>query len=423
MTSWASDDQSELSFARLAPGPRFIAVMNRNRDGYEVPLALEQAGLLECLVTDFYAPDRASTWLPGFLRRRYRSGLPAARCRSSWTSFILQYAAEALRLPMHRVFPVTDRLLARSASRRARRSGACLYAYSSYVDPEAALPPATRVIDFEYHPHPDLGFALLKSDFETYPEVAWSFAQEEAAQSNEQISNAWRRSDAVVCASDMTRKSLEHAGCDPARITVIPYGLSDEVKPIQDRDAGPCRFLFVGQGVQRKGLHHLAHAWRRAAPDNAVLTIVSYRLDPGIAALLDLPGITVLRHQTHDELEALYRQSDVFIMPSLIEGFGLVYLEALSHGCHVVATENTGVFDLRLSVEAATIVSVGDVAELSKTITSIAARKAAGTLDPLAIRNEALGWRWKDFRRAIGEHAFAFLSGKIRGPHLLATSS
>lgn len=385
--------------------PRFVFVMNRNRDGYEVPLALEEAGLLECFVTDFYAPERPAFWLPGFLRRRTRAGLPHARVRPSWSSFLVQYISEVLRLPMHRVFPIADGLLAKKAAKEARARRVGLYAYSSYLDSSAKLPTATVVVDFEYHPHPDYVFELLKADFAKYPEVAWSFEIEAAAHANELTNNAWRRANGVVCASNMTRKSLEYAGCDPAKITVIPYGLDDKACDVRDRSAGQCKFLFVGQGLQRKGLHHLAHAWSIAAPLGATLTVVSYRTDPGIQKLLDLPGIRVLGYQDREALEALYAESDVFIMPSIVEGFGLVYLEALRHGCHVVATENTGVVDLGLSPSAATIVPVGGITQLVDAITDLTKRKAARSLNPGSIRNEALRWKWQDFRSAISDHA------------------
>ena len=53
----------------------------------------------------------------------------------------------------------------------------------------------------------------------------------------------------------------------------------------------------------------------------------------------------------HDgELETVYREADVFVMPSMpreksVEGFGFVYLEAASHGLPVIAHETGGVKD------------------------------------------------------------------------------
>ena len=385
-------------------GDRVVCVLNRNRDGYEVPLALEEAGMLAGFVTDFYAAPRWHRLLPRPLARRYRAGLPAERAHLALGSFVLQYGAELLRIPMERVFGLSDRLLGSKATRLARRKDAALLAYSSYLDGDPQLAAGKAVIDFEYHPHPALTLEILEDDYSRYPEVAYSIELERKAANNERATAAWRHADSVICASAMTRASLERAGCPPERITVIPYGSDANGPPALSREAGPCRFLFVGQGFQRKGLHHLALAWRAAAPANSVLTVVSYRIDPGITPMLDQQGITLLGRQSREELDALFRSADVFIMPSLVEGFGLVYLEALDAGCHVVGTTQTGLPDLGLSAEAVTLVPPGDIVALAATITALEQHKAAGRLDPAAIQAEVRQRSWKQFREAIAAH-------------------
>jgi glycosyltransferase involved in cell wall biosynthesis len=97
--------------------------------------------------------------------------------------------------------------------------------------------------------------------------------------------------------------------------------------------------------------------------------------------------------------------ADVFIMPSLIEGFGLTYLEALAAGCHVVGTANTGLPDLHLSDAACTLVPTGDLTALEGVIEDLIARRAACGLDPVAISAEAAHWTWQDFRAGIAAHA------------------
>lgn len=253
---------------------------------------------------------------------------------------------------------------------------------------------------------------ILEADFLHHPEVAWSMALERKAAGNQRTNDAWRYADLVLCASAMTRASLERAGCPSERIQVIPYGSNADAPDALPRPSGPCRFLFVGQGLQRKGLHHLALAWREAAPAGSELTIVSYRADPGILPLLDQPGITVLGRQSREELNALFRSADVFIMPSLVEGFGLVYLEALEAGCHVVGTPQTGLPDLGLSPRAATIVPAGDITALSATIKRLERGKLDGLFDPAAIQAEARRWSWKEFRGAVAAQVAQIVAHK-----------
>jgi glycosyltransferase involved in cell wall biosynthesis len=95
-------------------------------------------------------------------------------------------------------------------------------------------------------------------------------------------------------------------------------------------------------------MHWAFEAMKRLSPDDQASyswTIVANTVDPQLLALM--PGnVTVIRDLTDMELANQMRRADVFILPSLIEGFGLVYVESLSQGTPVVYTANTGANDI-----------------------------------------------------------------------------
>ncbi len=184
----------------------------------------------------------------------------------------------------------------------------------------------------------------------------------------------------------------------------MPYGLPTRRKT-QSTDAAPwpeARLLFVGQGIQRKGLHHLIRAWQARLRGDAKLTIVSYRIDSAITRLAKAGSISILGYQSREDLERLFQTHDVFVMPSLLEGFGLVYLKVLSHGCRALATPNTGVPDLGLSRQATSLVEVGDLSDLDASISRLMEIKRNEGFDRRAVAAEGRNWTQDDFRRATG---------------------
>ncbi len=54
------------------------------------------------------------------------------------------------------------------------------------------------------------------------------------------------------------------------------------------------------------------------------------------------PHIQYYNHIPQDQLYTFYQKVDVFILNSVQDGFGMVLLQAMSSGCAIIATENTG---------------------------------------------------------------------------------
>ncbi len=102
--------------------------------------------------------------------------------------------------------------------------------------------------------------------------------------------------------------------------------------------------LFIGQITIRKGLHYLIEAFKNFKHPKKRLHIVgSHTLDKDFfKKKLSEDNIVVHGHINHLELNNIINKSHIFVLPSIEEGFATVILQALSAGCPVVATENTG---------------------------------------------------------------------------------
>jgi glycosyltransferase involved in cell wall biosynthesis len=110
------------------------------------------------------------------------------------------------------------------------------------------------------------------------------------------------------------------------------------------------RWITVGQLVPRKGYNELLDAWAAQDPqfrERNSLWIVGEgperaNLEARVARLGLRPSVSLLGHKSADELAALYEQSDAFVLPTLMDHWGLVVNEAMASGLPVLCSRYAG---------------------------------------------------------------------------------
>jgi glycosyltransferase involved in cell wall biosynthesis len=118
-------------------------------------------------------------------------------------------------------------------------------------------------------------------------------------------------------------------------------------------------------------------------------------------AAASTPRVTVVRGVPPSRLNELYAASSLFVMPSLVEGFGQVYLEALAQGCPVLGTPNTCLPDLGDESAGVFLVPAGGIDELASRLESLAQKLPGNSGIRLAARNCAKRFTWPAFRQGI----------------------
>jgi glycosyltransferase involved in cell wall biosynthesis len=141
-----------------------------------------------------------------------------------------------------------------------------------------------------------------------------------------------------------------------AKLRVNALGCNFRMQAPFSRSHGPLRVLMVGNEFLRKGTHYLIEAFRLVKDPDARLKIRG--CVPDSYAVRD-PRIEIIPAVTKSRLDALYRWANVFCLPSIDEGFGLVTLEAQAYGLPVVTTENVGSADV-LNPSVARVVPIRD---------------------------------------------------------------
>jgi glycosyltransferase involved in cell wall biosynthesis len=184
----------------------------------------------------------------------------------------------------------------------------------------------------------------------------------------------------VVANSTATRRRFEAVGIPARKLALnfcgveVPAALPE--RHTARRDLGVPEDAFVISGAarldRRKGFHELIEAVAALPDEGPPVQLLIGGDGPERSALTtqvqgalgDLGRLTGRLPTLH----TLYAASDLFVLPSRFEGFGLVYVEAALHGVPSIGYRAGGVPDAILDGETGLLVEPGDLRALSAAI-------------------------------------------------------
>ena len=189
-----------------------------------------------------------------------------------------------------------------------------------------------------------------------------------------------RRAACVVACNAEVAHEFDGSG---ARVQIVPHGVDLQRFDARPRATGPLfHLLAVGRLVEKKGFDILIDAlstvtvsWHLRivgdGPERDRLTMQAQRL--GIADRIAFIGSI-----THDALPLEYDNTDVVVVPSVVDRFGdrdglpNVVLEAMASGRAVVATDTAAIPSAVRNGDSGVIVPAGDRAALAHALTRLA---------------------------------------------------
>jgi hypothetical protein len=161
----------------------------------------------------------------------------------------------------------------------------------------------------------------------------------------ERIAHEWKLADLVVVNSTWSRSALRECGVDPAKMIVAPIGYEPphDVGPASKRESSPrLRVLWIGSVNLRKGIQYLIEAAKLLRGGDIEFTVAGPLQISAEAAASAPSNVRFLGRVSRAQTADLYRQADVFVIPTVSDGFAITQLEAMGFGLPVITTPNCG---------------------------------------------------------------------------------
>jgi glycosyltransferase involved in cell wall biosynthesis len=200
------------------------------------------------------------------------------------------------------------------------------------------LPSSARIVSFED--------STVLQAWRSYP---WphlrGFTEHDVDRYAERQRRIYRSAVACCCATHWVAESIvADYGIEPSKVVTVGMGPNHEVPAPERRDWSVPRFLFVGVDWERKNGAAVLSAFSRLHERfrDATLDVV------GGHPPIEQPGVrahgrlSLVDEHDRDRLAGLYAQATAFVMPSLHEPAGLVYVEAGGAGIASIGTTDGG---------------------------------------------------------------------------------
>lgn len=338
---------------------RWVCSQIGAREHYAIPRVLHHAGKLECLYTDFWA---SAPWRllgkvsgKGSLATRYHPDLSDA----SVAGFNLQ----ALKASRHRYpnpyegFLQVGRHFGKSVAKAldsrhsSLDSGLIFFGYDTgFLEPAQWIKArGGKTIVCQMDP------ARYEADLVKQEEKRWPGWAKRTAEVPEAYfqrrETEWAVSDIVMVNSEWSKAALIRQGVSESKLVVVPLAFEVKGKKLKVKGEGnrntllprrPLRVLFLGQVILRKGIQYLIEAARLLEKELIHFDVVG---PIGISdeVIASAPSnMTFHGPVSRDRTEEFYRSSDLFVLPTLSDGFALTQLEAMAYQLPVIATPNCG---------------------------------------------------------------------------------
>ena len=189
--------------------------------------------------------------------------------------------------------------------------------------------------------------------------------------------------DALMAVSNLLMSRVAPYRGEGRLSRVVQNGVDLSLVPNGEKRK-PRSVISVGTLKARKCMDRTLEAFARLADEypDATLTIVGIgEMEEQLRARIGQLGlqsrVTLTGGLPHEEVLRRMAQSDLFVLPSWGEGYGIVYIEAMAAGCIAVGAKDEGIADTITDGENGFLVPAGDIDETERVMRQVFAHPEA----------------------------------------------
>lgn len=207
--------------------------------------------------------------------------------------------------------------------------------------------------------------------------------------------------DCIFVLSSHARRTFLERGADDSKLIDMPLGVDLELfSPRPREDDGVFRILFVGQVTQRKGLSYLVEAFKRARIPRSELLLAGEVIGTA-KPWISVPNVRHLGPMPRRDLPRVYASADVYVLPSLAEGFPLTSIEAMASALPVILSDHTFAHDVIVDGVNGFVVPIRDPDAIAERLRVLAGDRDRRAALAMAARRTAEGYPWSDYGNRI----------------------
>ncbi len=161
----------------------------------------------------------------------------------------------------------------------------------------------------------------------------------------ERLQAEWDGADLVVVNSEWSRIALIEQGVPGEKIVVVPLSITPDQtshsKP--EKLCDTITILWLGNVILRKGIQYLIEAAKILQNEKRLRFVIAGPIGISESAVKTAgANVEFVGRVTRDRARDYFAAADIFVLPTVSDGFALTQLEAMASGLPVIATPNCG---------------------------------------------------------------------------------